>query len=142
MNVNQLISNIEASFKTYFPLGYINIVNESDDRERIQVFIGLIGNVADVSNGIVQNDPMRHEFIVEQKDDKLVAVKWYGDLSCKPVDPLSLVAIESINTKFRKTTGDVDKICKMYDKWFKQLKELVVKHKDNIHNVKMYQKYI
>ena len=140
MSNQEIINNIESSFKKHFPNGYINIYNRDQEKVDIQFYIGLIGNKNDINNGIRENDPMHHLFVIRQKEDKLIADMLFGGLSCKPTNPL--YAMDNVKTKFRKTTGDSNKICTTYDKWFKKLKELVIEQGSNIYKAEVYQKYI
>lgn len=128
---------IEKAFKKYFPNGYFGysvrkILKPNAD---LNFVIGLIGDNRDVPNGIRGNDVMHHSFQVEpQGDGKYIISVLNGSLSIKP-EAGSYMAMGTVKTGFRKTTGDEKKIINTVDKFFKKLQGLVREHKDNLYGV-------
>ena len=136
-----LMNEIKASFLAQFPNGYCHVgMNKGLCENTIGVSIGLIGDLKAVTSQIRHNDPMYHTFLIFVKDGVLRAELCHGSLKVKPTN--RMYVMESVKTKFRKTTGNEAKISKMYAKWFVNLKAIVTEQGDNIYSSEKYQDYI
>jgi hypothetical protein len=139
--MQDLMNQIEASFKAQFPKGYCNISKRNGlAGEQINLTIGLVDDIDVVTCKIRENDPMIHKFLIFINGDNLEAVSVMGSLAVKPVD--NFYAMNFVKTKFRKTTGNADKISKMYAKWFKTLRSIVNEQGDNIYKSEQYKDFI
>ena len=137
----ELINDIKANFYKQFPNGFCQVgMNKGLCENTIGVSIGLVGDLKAVTSQIRHNDPMYHTFLIFIKDDVLSAELCHGSLKVKPSN--RMYAMESVKTKFRKTTGNEDKISKMYAKWFVNLKAIVTEQGDNIYSAEQYKDYI
>ena len=135
-------AQIETSFKTQFPKGFITFRNRKGlSGQIVEMAIGLIGDVNDVSHKIRENDPMFHHWIIFPKGDNMEVSYLQGGLDLHP-DAGSYLAIKRIKTGFRQFTGDEQKIIKSFDKFFIKLRKLVDENKDQLFNLTMYEDYI
>jgi len=136
------IDQLKSSFLTQFPNGYCNIGVQKGGLMpgTIGISIGLVGDLDVVSNGIRENDPMMHKFLIFNKNGVLSAELCHGSLKVKPTS--KYYAMESVKTGFRKTTGDQAKLLRMYTKFFSKLKNTVIEQGDNIYKSDIYQDYI
>jgi len=134
---------IKKAFLESFPKGYINLkpfkpLGGGDDG--LSLTIGLIGDIDHVRGNIRENDPMLHKFLIYKADDTYTAVLVHGCLYLKSANPL--YAMETCKTGFRKSAGNGDKIVKVYNNFFKKLKNIVDSQKTNVHNFELYKDYI
>jgi len=135
------MNEIKTNFLEQFPNGYCSIgMSKGLCENTIRLSIGIVGDIKDVTSQIRENDPMYHTFLIFTKDGALSAELCHGRLSVKTTNPF--YAMESVKTKFRKTSGNEDKISKMYAKWFVNLKAIVTQQGDNIYSAEKYQAYI
>ena len=139
--MQQLIDQIQTSFKQQFPKGYCNIYQTKGlAGDQISLTIGLVNDINHVSNKIRENDPMMHKFLIFINGDQLEANLLHGALSVNPLE--SWLAMSHIKTGFRKTTGNATKIAKAYDKFFTKLHATVTEQRENIYNLPLYQDYL
>jgi hypothetical protein len=130
--------HLEAEFKNVFPKGFFEMYTVSTGR--LYIKLGLIDDINVVANHIRENDPMYHVFWVDQQNDQLLTEELTGGLSC---DPLSnYYAMSITKTKFRKASGDFNKVNKHLVKWFNTLKSIVVANKDTIYGRHNFESYI
>ena len=139
--MQNLINQIETSFKSQFPKGYCNIYKTKGlAGDQISLTIGLVDDIEIVTCKIRENDPMIHKFLIFIDGDKLEANLVMGGLSIKPLD--KFYAMSHVKTGFRKTTGDKVKISKMYANWFKKLRAIVDEQNENIYKSEQYKNFI
>lgn len=137
----QLMSEIKENFYKQFPNGYCHIgMNKGLCDTTIRLSIGLVGDIKAVTSQIRDNDPMYHTFLIFTKNGELSAELCHGSLKVKTTN--RRYVMESVRTKFRKTSGDQSKILKMYTKWFVNLKAIVTEQGDNIYSAEQYKDYI
>jgi len=127
-----MMKDIEKSFKKQFPKGW-SIIHQGGgiSKDTISIVIGLIGNKSDLPNGILENDPMFHSWLLFQHPKGYTAEILQAGISINPPED-SYLAMGRIKTKWRKTTGDEAKMVKTLDAFFKKLKKLVKDNEDNI----------
>lgn len=132
----ELASEIETTFKKYFPNSFIKSRYDVNIGKSVMVTIALAKDKTEATNKILDNDPMLANFAVHldpnQIDDTgnftgepLVVERFRGSgLSWHGPDGFNRVKVP-----FRKTTGDPSKIIKALDTHFQRLKAAV---KDNV----------
>lgn len=139
-----LMDGIKESFLKEFPKGYIKAwisTSSGSDKKLIAIDIGLIDSVLKIGNGGLQCDPMYHRTLVYDMGDGIyTAVLVIGGLMIRSDNPLYIM--NQINTKFKKTNGNDEKILKMYKQFFKKLKVTVKKQNENVWYYKLYKDYI
>jgi hypothetical protein len=135
--MTNLMNEIKTSFLNQFPKGYCGIRETKGlSGDMISITIGLVGNINDVTSKIRENDPMLHKFLIFNENGILSAESVCGRLDINPIE--KFYAMSGIKTGFRKTTGNPEKIAKMYAKWFSKLKTIVEENKENIYNADLY----
>ena len=139
--MNNLMTEIQTSFLDVFPKGYcvVNKFNGLTDNT-ISITIGLVGDINDVTSKIRENDPMLHKFLIFDNNGILSAESVSGRLDINPLE--KYYAMSGLKTGFRKTTGNPEKIVKMYSKWFSKLKSIVEENKENIYKADLYKDYL
>ena len=91
-----------------------------------------------MSGGIIHNDPMHHTFIIfGEGEDKWSAENSIAGISINPPKG-SFLAMESVKTKWRKTTGTGQKVLKAYERFFPRLKKLLKDNEANIYQRDSY----
>ena len=144
MAYQDLLTQIEGSFKLQFPNGYIKTHQGTgfSGYTTLTVDLGLIGNLDDVSNKIRHNDPMHHKFMMFVNGDNHLEVETLiSGLSLKP-EAGSFLAMNTIKTGFRKIKGDKAKVNRAFDRFFVKLKSMVEENHENIFNAEKYKDYI
>lgn len=139
---SKLATQLTVIAKKYFPNSYAaSNFSKSMSLWSITFQFGLIGDKSDVPNGIRRNDPVDHLFNIYVTESGYEVSALIGGLATNPEEG-SYLAIRNVKTPFRKTKGDVKKIEKTFDTFFKRLKKLVDDNKDNIYGVdKIKDKY-
>jgi len=131
-SAKDMMEAIDKSFKKYFPNGWSRIrPGTGISSDSISVNIGLIGKDADVPNGIRQNDPMLHTWLLFPDANGYSAEMGQGSIMLNPPEG-SYLAMSPLKTKWRKTKGDAKKMVKTFDSFFKKLKDMVKKNQANI----------
>lgn len=134
---------IKQSFLESFPKGYINIKPfkpSGGGEDGLSLTIGLIGDINHVCSNIRENDPMLHKFLIYKNGNTYTAVLVHGCLYLKSANPAYMM--ETWKTGFRKSTGNSDKIYKVYNNFFKKLKNIVDSQNTKVHNYELYKDYI
>ncbi len=136
------IKTVEASFKKHFPNGYIKFQYKkgfSDDKYISGVF-GMIGNLRDNSNGIPENDKMRHTVMMFENKDGTYSFKGNGKVYINPAEG-SYNAMDSIKTKLGNNSKiTLEKAAQKLNKFFKKLSGIMQENKDNIYGAETIDK--
>lgn len=137
--LEQIAEGISTAFDKYFPNGWSRIgVNRIIGDDLVSVTFGLVSDKSEQSSGLFDNDPMLHKFLVRQKGDgTYVSEKLLGYISTNP-EAGSYMAMSSVKTPYRKTTGNPEKIIKSFDVFFGRLKTLLNEHESNIYGRERY----
>jgi hypothetical protein len=137
-----LLDNIEASFKRDFPDAWFkgSVQNLLGDPS-ICIKFGLVP-VDHKINHIAMNDPVYHSFLISPKgSDCFVSENYQGRISVNPKK--SYLAMSSIKTPYRKTTGERARVLKSFVTFFSRLKTLVQEHESDIYQRAKYEdKYL
>lgn len=142
MNVYFDDFKVEVSkiYKKYFPNGYIGITTGCLGSESISIETLLVDEI----NVTKHNDPMLinlwlHNAMYETGvlKETVVLEKSKGFLSINPPKD-SFYAMENVKIPFRKTTGDIDKVYKAIDRFYKRAKDIVNENESNIYNRDKY----
>lgn len=132
-SADELLAEIEASFYNNFPNGWMK---SRSIMGAPSFSFGLIGNKSELANGILDNDPMHHKFVIHGDIKGWEAHNVMGSLQVNPKE--NRLVMSSIKTKFRKTKGNSKKIAVTFEKWFVKLKALVKQHESEIYDRKNY----
>lgn len=132
-----LTGQLDHKFKDQFPNGFIQTQVRrclSGNGWTIAVRIGLIRELSDVAYSIRHNDPMYHTFMITDNGHGLFeATSSIGSLMVNATVPH--MAMSSVKTGFRKTTGDADKIVAGFDRFFKKLRKVFDDNKEDVYHV-------
>lgn len=131
--LEMIAKSVKSSFEQQFPNGWIvSRVVKGLGGPQVYVSLGIISDRSELISQIIDNDPAFHSFLVfDESNGKYEARNIRGDISINPVE--KYLAMSTVKTKFRKTTGNVDKIIRTFDKFFVNLKQLVKDNEDNIY---------
>lgn len=125
------------NYSDLFPNGWINIqLNTGMSNDSISISLGIISNRADQSSQIVDNDPMLHSFFFHPDPKGWQVETCRSGISINPIE--QYYAMSTVKTKFRKTTGNNEKLYKTFDRFFKRLKDLLNEHQSNIYGRSHY----
>lgn len=144
MNVHEILAKeIEEILKSRFPNGYVRAFYSENLTRHISISFGLIGDIEDVSNKIRHNDPLHHSFMIfVEGEDSYEANRSMGRLMVKPPED-SYLAMGSVKTPFRKTTGDSKKVIKAFERFADRVVKIVRENKEDIYGVdKIPTKYL
>jgi len=137
--VDEFLLKIEVQFLKHFPNGYFQASVAKSFGTSISIYCGMIAEKKDCPSNIRQNDPMWH-FIKIWDDstgdftDKVLRMEALNSrLSINP-EPGTNFAMGHVNTKFRKSKGDLAKALKTLTTFFGRLAKLVIENKENIYN--------
>ena len=128
-----LLADIESSFYKNFPYGWMKTRSIMGSPS---FSFGLIGNKSELANGILDNDPMHHKFVIHGDINGWDAHNVMGSIQVNPKE--KHLAMSSIKTKFRKTKGNSKKLGMTFEKWFVKLKALVKQHESEIYHRDTY----
>ncbi len=140
---DEVIKEIEKSFKKYFPKGFIDVSGEKDFAGKtITVQWGLVGDERYLPNKIRRNDPMYGVQVIFVRDGGVYETSGgtHG-LHLKPSKD-SYLAMELLKHRLRKTKGDGQKMIKTFDNFFKKLAQMVKENKDKIYGADNIKKFI
>lgn len=134
----EVIENIKSSFNKHFPLGWMIIgKGRGIGSDTISISMGLVDS-SELQSNILMNDPVFHSFLIfVEGEDKYEATYNQGRISINP-EPGTHYAMGSVKTKFRKAKGDLAKMTRTYDTFFKRLKVLVSENESNIYHRSNY----
>lgn len=128
--------SIESAFKKHFPNGYVEVKQSKSfgsDADYINILMGMIGNPKDNTNGIIQNDKMRHTILLyPNKDGNSYSFKGDGRIYIKKLAGSSN-SMDSIKTNIGNATSITLK--KAQDKILKFIPKLADLMKENIENI-------
>jgi hypothetical protein len=133
-----LRDKIEASFFKHFPQGWIEAsARHMFGEDVISMKFGLVANRKELTGGYYLNDPLKQGFITRPHKKGYQTEQTQGWLSLTPAEG-SYNAMDSLNTKFRKYSGDEAKTVKAFDKYFTMLQKVVKDNESNIYNRSKY----
>jgi len=134
----ELMLEIEREFKKKFPFGFFSITKRNMfGSPVIGISLGLIGDVNELTSKIRDNDPMFHSFLIDLKaENKYESRNNRGSLSVNPKE--RHLAMSSVKTSMRKTSGDANKILKAYITFFAKLKKIVKENESDIYSRDKY----
>ena len=135
---NKLVADIEKEFKSQFPNAwFFGSVRAGLGLPHVSIDFGFV-NKSELTSNILDNDPVHHSFMFhDEGSGKFNAVRLRGGISINPPEG-SYLAMDTVKTKFRKTTGDDKRILKTFKTFFKRLKVLVKDNEQNIYQRKKY----
>ena len=138
--VDDFIEDIEKTYKKYFPKSLINIHKEEMlSSKNIYAECYLAKDESEVPHRILDNDTFHIKFCIENLKNfndlpDVMMLEWYHkSIKLKPSDDFYYCDFKQL--PFRKTKGDSVKILKTLDRYFKLLKDTLIKEleNDNIH---------
>ena len=139
--VDDFIEDIEKTYKKYFPKSLIKI-RKADilGSKDITADCYLAKDESEVPHRILDNDTFRIRFCIENLENfndlpDVMMLEWYyKSIKLNPSDEYYYCDFKQL--PFRKTKGDAVKILKTLDRYFKLLKDTLVKEleNDNIHD--------
>ena len=142
------IQTLKDKVNTIFPNAKINAsVYSGIGEPTFSVSFYLIGEKADQSYQIVDNDPMLCKFIAHlpcehpTKDTKFKLERLMGSLSLKPEEG-SYFAMDSLKITHRKSTGNIDKQVDNLVKYFTKGAKTLIENKDNLYKKDINPKYL
>jgi hypothetical protein len=146
------MEEIEKDFYKVFPNGYIYAkIVRSVGSPHLYIHFGLIGNMIDQSNGIIDNDPMQHKlmghfrssdyYAEHSLDDNIELSSLSSGISIDPPKDSYLV-MGRVRTPFRKSTMPIAKQVPKLKKYFSELGKLVLANKDNLYKKDIKDKYL
>jgi hypothetical protein len=146
ITIEEFMDSVEKNFYKHFPNGFINLKYSTNLSVSITGTFGMIGDVKDQVNKIVQNDKMYHSFIMflEDVDAGIWSFKAsQSKIYIKPAEG-SYNAMDSIKTKMGNNSKiTLEKADKKLQKFFKKLSDIMKENKDNIAGVeKIDKKYL
>jgi hypothetical protein len=117
----EFLNDIEGSFKKQFPNSYIETWHSKRFSETYNIHFSLGKDKTEYSHGIFENDPMAHKLLVffQDNENKPLSLESGGGLSDKNYKTL---------TRIRKKQGTEEQILKHLDKYFIELKRLVIEN--------------
>lgn len=135
----EFIEKVEKAFKKHFPNGFVRFEERNsfgNDGKYISGTFGMIGNPRDNTNGIPENDKMRHTVVMHNSGDNYTyQFKGAGKIYIQPLEG-SYNAMDSIKTKLGNNTKiTLDKAYIKLEKFFKKLSDLMKEHKNEIYGV-------
>jgi hypothetical protein len=146
MTVDEFIDSVTNKFHKHFPNGFINLKYSEKFSVSISGTFGMIGDIKDQSNKIVQNDKMYHAFIMFLEDEEKGIWSFKTSSSKIYINPAedSYNAMDSVKTKMGNNSKlTLEKADKKMEKFFKKLSDLMEEHKDEIFGVeKIDKKYL
>lgn len=137
LELKKLGDDIVICFKEKFPNGHIalNCRIGFGNEPTLSISLGLIKDVKDCSNAIRHNDPMHHVFMIfTEPSGVFEASTTISGLYVNPPKDSYLV-MQSIKTKYRKTTGNSEKLLKAFKQFIRRLRVLVDTERENIYAV-------
>lgn len=145
LSPDEFIEKVQESFLKHFPNGYVKIVTDKGlVKGAITAWFGMIGNTKDNTNGIAENDKMRHSFVMfPNKDLSAYEFKGSGRIYINPEEG-SHMAMSSIKTGMGNNSSiTLDKALIKMEKFFSKLSGLMKDNVDNIYGVdKIDKKYL
>ena len=133
MNNEILRDKIAYEFKTTFPHGWIKASTGSSlGGKQITIRFGLVGDMAQLTSKILENDPVHHLFLIFANTDKLESNCLQSGISINPPKN-SYLAMGRVKTKYRRTTGDHARVLKSFNTFLVRLKQLVIDNEADIY---------
>jgi len=137
MNNKELHDKIKHEFKTVFPNGWMaSHVGHGLNGKNIYIQFGLVDR-EQLSSKILNNDPVHHKFLIFADTDKLESNCLQSGISINP-EAGSYMAMGTVKTKYRKTTGNHNRILKSFKTFFPRVKQLVTENEANIYQREKY----
>lgn len=133
-DIDELAVLFEDTFSDIFPNGWITVSKGSLGNDTVFFKFGAMDGA--IPGGIAQNDPMYHMFSLTDIGGKYVLEKVHGSISVNPRE--KFMAMSSIKTPFRKTTGDGPKVAKAFKKFLTLTKDLFKHAESEIYNRTRY----
>lgn len=136
-DMEALVNDIHSLLKHKFPNGNISVSSNRVLTESISVFVGLVGNVKELTGGIVGNDPLGARFTIFPDPKGFVVEAQLSNLSVEPEEG-SYMAMGSVKIPFRKVRGDASKVLKAFERWSDSVIDIVKKEEQNIYKRNQY----
>lgn len=140
MTVDEFMKELEKAIRKSFPKSYVNIQASTNIGASIHVVFAIGKDKSEWSNGIIQNDPMIHKFMIGFRQfsegvftsEKILAeLSQGGTLMIMPEEG-SYMAFGSVKLGWRKKTATPDKIVKHFENYFKKAKQILKNNEDNL----------
>lgn len=133
----ELFSTLIEDHQAKFPGAFVNISKCKFEAKSLSFSSGIFSPDS-WSYGIEHNDPMlEHMWIDQIGEDEYVAKLKGGCLTIKATeeDKKSHYLYSDVKCKFRKTTGNLEKVLKAIQIWQEKRLALVKEYKDQIPNI-------
>lgn len=136
MTVDEFTKALEATIKKIFPKSFVRATASTNLGASIGLVFALGGGKNEWTNGIIENDPLFHRWMIGWNSftenafikDKIVAeLSTGGSLKVDP-EPGSHMAFGRVKIGWRKKTAPPDKMIKSMGDYFKKVKKVL---KDN-----------
>lgn len=129
---------VKAAYKKYFPESNVNIRIFRCLGKAITIDCFLAGDLSEVAGGIPENDmfhvnvwiDLTENFYVENDLPDNLVMEWRNSSVIKKPEQKYL-AYGAETVRYRKTSGDAEKIVKALDKYFSRLHDTVVNLREN-----------
>jgi hypothetical protein len=138
--VDEFVKSLETEIKKIFPKSYIEVRASTNLGASISLRFALGKDKSEWQNGIIQNDPLFHAFMIGWNsftEGHFIKDKIEAELSVGgglKVDPAagSHMAYDRVKIGWRKKTAPPDKMVKAIGDYFKKVKQVLMSNKDRI----------
>jgi hypothetical protein len=142
MTANELAEKIKLAIKEVFPNSYVVSKFSTSFYPSIHVKFTLGKDQTEWSNGIIDNDPMIHDFTIDAEGRELnsdgtlpekVTIDTHrgGSISTAPTE--KYMAYGRLKLGFRKKTDSPEKIVDYIKKYFSRAKEIIKQNIEKMH---------
>ena len=130
-DANQIAEDIKNLFYKYFPKSYCNAYFSPSIHASITVTIALASDKRDAISNIMDNDPIYSTFMIDgfNREGEV-----QGQIRAERIQGFGvwLKGYDKHKVQFRKTTGDVDRVMKAFDRHFSRLYQAVDQNRENL----------
>ena len=138
MTIREFMEDVKRSYAKYFPKSRCNVVFRNILGNAVFIDCFLAGDKSELSYGYAENDMFKVSFMIDMNGANSVDDD-FGErtIQCTAkhiltAPPNRYLAYGRHDLSFRKASGDADKIIAKLDKFFAQLKDVVVdEYKNN-----------
>lgn len=141
--ISDFLNKIRTIIQTLFPRSYLHVDFDTNLCPLISIRFALGKDKSEWSHGYIENDLVSVLLFIRPKDgklngnddlkEKLLEITAHqNSFVIKPRENEKWLAYSSVKIPFRKQTGLSDKIVLSINKFFINLKQLLIENKDNI----------
>lgn len=141
MTREDFLTKAKEDFKRVFPNGYIQAyISKGIGPDSITIRFGLIENEKELTSNIRENDPL---YTIVSIYPKITLEDSYSEIttlqSGLKINPTEkYFAMGRVKTAIRKSKGDLDKLSKTLNEYFKKVAKIVQENKENIYQFSKY----